>query len=252
MNCQTCKAPMSGRKRKYCKPECRPSYQAPVGNGLENCQACGKSLIGTSKAGRPKRNCSKKCSDKFQASKKRKAPVQKSCLHCSAAFTTARNQAKFCSAKCRYANAINTGYSQQQYYEKRTKLYPDGTRTHDCGWCGQPRTFVIGESVVNAFHDDCRAEAKRAKNRTKTVKRKRGIQSNRISPDQVVKIYGSNCHICTEPIDLTLLRTSRFGLTIDHVIPLAKGGLDVIENLKPAHWICNIKKSDKLPEEVNA
>ncbi len=32
--------------------------------------------------------------------------------------------------------------------------------------------------------------------------------------------------------------------TIDHVIPLAKGGYDTIENVKAAHFICNSKKSD--------
>jgi 5-methylcytosine-specific restriction endonuclease McrA len=68
----------------------------------------------------------------------------------------------------------------------------------------------------------------------------------------VMRTYGPNCHICQRPIDPSLPRTSKQGLTVDHVIPLSKGGLDNIENLRPAHWSCNIKKSDKLPEELNA
>ena len=36
------------------------------------------------------------------------------------------------------------------------------------------------------------------------------------------------------------------GLTVDHVIPLSKGGSDELENLRPAHWICNNRKSDKV------
>jgi 5-methylcytosine-specific restriction endonuclease McrA len=28
--------------------------------------------------------------------------------------------------------------------------------------------------------------------------------------------------------------------------------LDDMSNLRPAHWNCNRKKSDKLPKEVNA
>lgn len=40
--------------------------------------------------------------------------------------------------------------------------------------------------------------------------------------------------------------------SIDHVIPLAKGGLDVWENLKLAHRICNSKKRDKLLIRPNA
>jgi 5-methylcytosine-specific restriction endonuclease McrA len=47
-------------------------------------------------------------------------------------------------------------------------------------------------------------------------------------------------------IDLSLARNSRFGATIDHVIPISKGGLDVLDNLRLAHWICNIKKGNKV------
>jgi 5-methylcytosine-specific restriction endonuclease McrA len=62
----------------------------------------------------------------------------------------------------------------------------------------------------------------------------------------VLREYGSACHICKAEIDLTLSRTSRMGLTVDHVIPLSKGGSDELDNLRPAHWICNNRKSDKL------
>jgi len=40
-------------------------------------------------------------------------------------------------------------------------------------------------------------------------------------------------------------------LTIDHVIPRSKGGLDTWENLVVACSSCNVKKSDKLIENIN-
>ncbi|MDP4174714.1 MAG: HNH endonuclease [Bacteroidota bacterium] len=40
-------------------------------------------------------------------------------------------------------------------------------------------------------------------------------------------------------------------LTVDHVIPKARGGEDVWENLVAACVVCNNKKGDKTPEEVN-
>jgi 5-methylcytosine-specific restriction endonuclease McrA len=78
------------------------------------------------------------------------------------------------------------------------------------------------------------------------------IKPSRLAADEVVRVYGSNCAICNQPIDLTLKRTSSMGLTVDHWIPLSKGGSDEMSNLRPAHWTCNRKKSDKLPKEVNA
>jgi len=44
---------------------------------------------------------------------------------------------------------------------------------------------------------------------------------------------------------------SRTPLTIDHIIPKGKGGLDTWENLVAACKPCNQKKGDKTPEEVN-
>ncbi len=36
-------------------------------------------------------------------------------------------------------------------------------------------------------------------------------------------------------------------ITVDHIIPRAKGGLDTIDNKQPMCFICNNKKGDKLP-----
>lgn len=64
---------------------------------------------------------------------------------------------------------------------------------------------------------------------------------------EVLGLYGSICHICLNPIDLLAPRQSgvegwEYGLHIDHVIPLSKGGPDTLENVRPAHGSCNVKK----------
>lgn len=50
------------------------------------------------------------------------------------------------------------------------------------------------------------------------------------------------CHICGAAIDYTLPHLDPMAYVIDHVIPLAKGGRDAIDNLKAAHRECNSKK----------
>ena len=60
-------------------------------------------------------------------------------------------------------------------------------------------------------------------------------------------MYGSDCHICLNPIDLLAPRQPgikgwEYGLHIDHVIPLSKGGPDTLGNVRPAHGSCNVKK----------
>ena len=67
----------------------------------------------------------------------------------------------------------------------------------------------------------------------------------------ILDAHGTNCHICKEPIDLSAPRSVhkegyQKGLHLDHVIPLSKGGSDLIENVKPSHAQCNIRKRDRL------
>ncbi len=215
-----------------------------------NCQVC-SAPIEQHPRGRTKLTCSRKCRD-AKAGSKRKAARQmdKTCVVCLVSYRTARKHSTYCSSTCR--SKANIERSKRKWHEQFALKYPDRTRTVTCGWCGEDRTFEIGKSVVNAFHPKCTLEAQRARYRIKTVKRQKHKNPNRISHEQVVSQYGNVCHICQEPIDIKLPRTSRLGLTVDHVIPLSKGGTDTMDNLRPAHWICNNRKSNKPLEEVIA
>ena len=33
--------------------------------------------------------------------------------------------------------------------------------------------------------------------------------------------------------------------SIDHVVPISHGGLDAWHNVRLAHWICNVRRSDR-------
>jgi len=54
------------------------------------------------------------------------------------------------------------------------------------------------------------------------------------------------CHICGAAIDYTLHYLEPMAFVVDHVKPLAKGGLDIMENKKAAHRECNSKKRARL------
>lgn len=54
------------------------------------------------------------------------------------------------------------------------------------------------------------------------------------------------CHICGGEIlwDADYLDPKSF--VVDHIVPLAQGGTDTIDNKKAAHRDCNRAKSDRL------
>jgi 5-methylcytosine-specific restriction endonuclease McrA len=219
--------------------------------GLSECQVCSKALDKNIGMGRPKRNCSNKCRIEARARTLRARNARNlNCDYCSKQFIGNKQQARFCSKDCRAAQ--NLIESKAKYQKKRQELYPGGIRTTPCGWCKEPRTWKVGESVIQAFHPDCTLDAQRARYRIKTVKRQKVVNPSRLSADRVLQTYGADCSICGQTINLDIPRTSKMGLTVDHLVPLSRGGSDDIENLRPAHWICNIKKSNKLPQEQNA
>lgn len=53
---------------------------------------------------------------------------------------------------------------------------------------------------------------------------------------------GRDCYLCYKPM-------ARSQMTIDHVIPLAKGGLDDMNNYKLAHNKCNVDKGNLSLED---
>lgn len=50
------------------------------------------------------------------------------------------------------------------------------------------------------------------------------------------------CHICGKAIDFTLKYPDPMCFVVDHLVPIAKGGADTIDNKKAAHHACNSKK----------
>jgi len=78
----------------------------------------------------------------------------------------------------------------------------------------------------------------------KRIARKKAVEHKPYTTAQVLALYGTLCHLCNEPIDLNAPRWTaktgyQLGLHLDHVIRLSEGGPDTIENIRPAHAICN-------------
>ncbi|EBP0096454.1 HNH endonuclease [Salmonella enterica] len=72
-----------------------------------------------------------------------------------------------------------------------------------------------------------------------------GVEAEYVDYVEVLKLHGMTCSCCGNPIVFGPGKKSPC-LSFDHVIPLAKNGQHVFENLRPAHFGCNSSKGDKL------
>ncbi|MBN1120178.1 MAG: HNH endonuclease [Anaerolineae bacterium] len=74
---------------------------------------------------------------------------------------------------------------------------------------------------------------------------KMSIPVNNLSIEEwqwMLETYDHRCVYCGKPCET---------LTPDHVVPLARGGANVISNIVPACPACNQRKNARTPEEAN-
>ncbi|WP_166985182.1 HNH endonuclease signature motif containing protein [Canibacter zhoujuaniae] len=49
---------------------------------------------------------------------------------------------------------------------------------------------------------------------------------------ETLATYGTTCHLCGKP----------GANSTDHLIPRSQGGANTLDNLRPAHYLCNIRR----------
>jgi hypothetical protein len=191
--------------------------------------------------GRKKLCCSKKCKNKHDLNLKinkgnfYKEKTAIKCVSCDTEFLTAFERQRFCSASCRKQKK-RTDRSQVYFYKCNDCNNDFTTSRHLSGVSAKP--------IIRC--KACQLERKRLRDRKKSVARQGAISSPRISVELIAKRDSYICHLCNQIVDMNIKRTDKMGATIDHVLPISKGGLDTMENVALAHWICNIRKGNKI------
>ena len=73
--------------------------------------------------------------------------------------------------------------------------------------------------------------------------RKKNAFVERVRRDVLARRAGWKCGICGDLV-------TRNDWTVDHIIPLSRGGEHSYANTQIAHLLCNIRKGTKMPEEM--
>lgn len=81
----------------------------------------------------------------------------------------------------------------------------------------------------------------------------RGNATLRNRHRRILTRRGDDCHLCGEPIDYGITdHLHPLSFQIDHIVPIARGGLDELSNLASSHRRCNRERGDKLLSEMGA
>lgn len=113
-----------------------------------------------------------------------------------------------------------------------------------CEWCGQG--FETGRPRKRFCSYRCQRRAERFRYMKRRAEAIRGKRRDKIGLKTLLKRDGGICRICGEPVDPNDFHRAGkwfvFGRnfpTIDHIIPLSKGGTHTFDNVQLAHMWCN-------------
>jgi len=71
-----------------------------------------------------------------------------------------------------------------------------------------------------------------------------------INSYDVFEFYGWICIVCDKDIDPDLAWPDKGSATLDHIVPLSRGGTHTWDNVAPSHLLCNSKKDDSFLTDV--
>lgn len=163
---------------------------------------------------------------------------------------------KQCHAKVNekyYDKSKMAAYANDYYWRNRDEInrkarlkratHPEQSRQYRRSYYQRNKTRI--NLLSNAWRKANKEVGYRSKSRRRARLKK--AQQSFYTTQQVLLTYGTDCYLCGKPIDLqaprwTAIKGWETGLHIDHVIPIRDGGSDTLENVRPTHGQCNLKK----------
>jgi 5-methylcytosine-specific restriction endonuclease McrA len=101
---------------------------------------------------------------------------------------------------------------------------------------------------------DCRLTQRRrvdAGRGSHKAKRRREVvkAGETINFDDLLVRDGPSCQICNELLDWQAV-VHRERVSLDHIVPISKGGAHTMDNVRLVHVSCNSRKGAKVPAHV--
>jgi len=258
ITCVVCGNSAVSIRGKTCSRECRWAMRHPLASARElNCRECGRSFA-------PPRSdnkgyCSRRCSRIYRSKQEgiacercgvhvsRKHSTRgrfcgdecaaliaiRPCIQCGETFLPARSDHTLCSDACRKAKA-------RDRQVERAISHRIGKPKGRCAECDE----AIESQGRSLFCSD-RCSHKSSK-RMRRVK----LRAARIEPvglKALIRRDRGTCQICKHPVNQAAVVPAFDAATIDHVVPLARGGEHSYANCQLACFRCNYTKSDNTP-----
>lgn len=222
------------------------------------CVACRTPFLASGRRGRPAQFCSRKCRDIVSVAARQVVVV---CPDCGKRFKAISRSGKYRCADCRR----NHGHGLRNHTCQRCGAAWRGRRKNGlyCPGCrataqSRPIAFCIvcGDNFKQYFPGwRCCSRACSRKNDQKSRnlyhrelnRHHREVKKagERFSPFEIFDRDGWTCQICGKAVDRNAKAPNPKSATIDHIIPVSKGGEHSRRNVQCAHLSCNSRRGNR-------
>lgn len=235
--CQTCHAPLTfrGRERKFCSTACHTISRHP---GFGTCEYCGDAFTLPAPSNR-KRGEGKYCSKSCRAMGAHwESPLHRR-VRCAVGISAAARKAKKVCRVCGAMGArMECGPVCRQEMARRRAMCETPHETRECSECGGAYTPNHGNRRIFCSR---RCAKKHGKRNRRHAKRARS-SGHPIYWSLVWRQAGGKCALCGQRVERDTNPSNPRGATVDHIVPLSRGGEHAPWNVQLAHRSCNSAK----------
>lgn len=178
--------------------------------------------------GRRRKYCLKCAPRNAQAAPFR--PTMRACADpiCATEFMPSRESHRYCSKKCTYRVRDARDYARDPDTERaRCRRRYERDRDH---------MLAVAKAWAKLNPDIVRRSSQRRR------AQKLDAASDPYTRTEIFERDGWCCRICGEMIDRRTKWPHPRSPTVDHIIPLSRGGTDLRTNVQTAHARCNLRK----------
>ena len=225
--CKACGARFETRfeQKRYCSAGCRPSVRAKCPVGEKPCRQCGVTFMPDGRRGPVAVFCSRLCRSRYDKPRGVWRAVR-DCVWCGESFIPTAPAMRFCSSGCRYDRAARA---------KAGDPYPV-----QCAYCSD--VFVLDPKKRCQLRrkycsPSCTRDAGKARRRVARL----GNGTEFIDRSVVFERDGWMCGLCDEPVDRSLKWPDPRSVSLDHVVPISRGGTHTYDNVQCSHLDCNVR-----------
>ncbi len=147
--------------------------------------------------------------------------VREVCEQCGTRLT--KNQSRFCSKRC--DARADHGTPQRK----------------PCAFCG---AMFATSGTARMCSDKCRIDATKDLAHRRRAKM-RGANAEKFSATEIFERDRWVCQLCGEKTDRKAPASAPFSPSLDHIVPLARGGEHTRRNCQCSHLQCNIRKQGR-------